>query len=158
MIPGAANANPGIAMWTAATRKNYSRKTSRYQSDVTDEEWRVIEPHLPPARTTGRPRAWPLREIVNGIFYVMRSGRAWRQLPTDLPPWSTVYRWFAIWGAVADRGLFRIDFGFIGDVTAVAPSIDLHDPILYRLSFRYRHISGNNTQTLQFRTSIKLNW
>jgi putative transposase len=97
MIPGAANANPGIAMWTAATRKNYSRKTARYQSDVTDEEWRVIEPHLPPAHTTGRPRAWPLREIVNGIFYVMRSGCAWRQLPTDLPPWSTVYRWFAIW-------------------------------------------------------------
>ena len=57
----------------------------------------MIEPYLPPARTTGRPRAWPLREIVNGIFYVMRSGCAWRQLPTDLPPWSTVYRWFAIW-------------------------------------------------------------
>jgi transposase len=97
MIPGAANANPGIAMWTQATRKNYSRKTVRYQSDVTDEEWRVIEPHLPPARTTGRPRAWPLREIVNGIFYVMRSGCAWRQLPTDLPPWGTVYRWFVAW-------------------------------------------------------------
>jgi hypothetical protein len=45
-------------------------------------------------------------------------------------------------GAVADRGLFRIDFGFIGDVTAVAPSIDLHDPILYRLSFRYSRQSG----------------
>jgi hypothetical protein len=87
-----------------------------------------------------------LREIVNGIFYVMRSGCAWRQLPTDLPPWSTVYRWFAIWGAVADRGLFRIDFGFVGGVTAVAPSIDLHDPILYRPSFRYRQISDNNTQ------------
>src|SRR5262249_41446807 len=90
-------ANPGIAMWTQATRKNYSRKTVRYQSDVTDEEWRVIEPHLPPARTTGRPRAWPLREIVNGIFYVMRSGCAGRQLPTDLPPWGTVYRWFVAW-------------------------------------------------------------
>jgi hypothetical protein len=58
-------------MWTPATRKNYSRKGLRYQSDVTDEEWRVIEPYLPPAKVTGRPRAWPLREI--GIFYVMRS-------------------------------------------------------------------------------------
>ena len=84
-------------MWTAATRNNYSRKTARYQSDVTDEEWRVIEPHLPAAKLIGRPRVWPLREIVNGIFYIMRSGCAWRQMPTDLPPWSTVYRWFAAW-------------------------------------------------------------
>jgi transposase len=84
-------------MWTPATRKNYSRATTRYQSDVTDEEWRVIEPHLPCARDTGRPRAWPLREIINAIFYVMRSGCPWRQLPKDLPPWSTVYRWFATW-------------------------------------------------------------
>jgi Putative transposase of IS4/5 family (DUF4096)/Transposase DDE domain len=67
-------------MCTPATRKNYSRATTRYQSDVTDEEWRVIEPHLPRAKDTGRPRAWPLREIINGIFYVMRSGCPWRQL------------------------------------------------------------------------------
>src|SRR6266853_4658785 len=53
--------------------------------------------HLPRAKDTGRPRAWPLREIINGIFYVMRSGCPWRQLPKDLPPWSTVYRWFATW-------------------------------------------------------------
>ena len=64
---------------------------------MTDEEWRVIEPYLPPAKGIGRPRGWPLREIVNGIFYVMRSGCPWRQLPKDLPPWSTVYRWFAAW-------------------------------------------------------------
>jgi transposase len=60
-------------MWTPATRKNYSRNGLRYQSDVTDEEWRVIEPYLLPAKGIGRPRGWPLREIVNGIFYVMRS-------------------------------------------------------------------------------------
>ena len=71
-------------MWTPATRKNYSRNGLRYQSDVTDEEWRVIEPYLPPAKGIGRPRGWPLREIVNGIFYVMRSGCPWRQLPKDL--------------------------------------------------------------------------
>ena len=88
-------------MWTPATRKNYSRNGLRYQSDVTDEEWRVIEPYLPPAKGIGRPRGWPLREIVNGIFYVMRSGCPWRQLPKDLPPWSTVYRIvaFIIWKA-----------------------------------------------------------
>jgi putative transposase len=82
-------------MWTPATRKQHSRKTNRYQTDMTDEEWRVIEPHLPAASSTGRPRSWPMREIVNGIFYVMRSGCTWRLLPSDLPPWGTIYRWFA---------------------------------------------------------------
>jgi transposase len=77
------------------TRKQHSRRTSRYQSDLTDEEWCVIQPHLPAANPTGRPRVWPMREIINGIFYVMRSGCPWRLLPSDLPPWSTVYRWFA---------------------------------------------------------------
>ena len=55
----------------------------------------MIEPHLPPAHGTGRPRSWPMREIVNGIFYVMRAGCPWRLLPSDLPPWGTIYRWFA---------------------------------------------------------------
>jgi transposase len=61
-------------MWTPTTRKKHSRMMPRYQSDLTDEEWRVIEPHLPATNVTGRPRAWPMREIINGIFYVMRAG------------------------------------------------------------------------------------
>ena len=91
-------------MWTPTTREQHSRKAARYQSDLTDEEWRVIEPHLPEARSTGRPRVWPMREIVNGIFYVMRAGCTWRLLPTDLPPWETIYRWFAAW---RDDGRFE---------------------------------------------------
>jgi transposase len=55
-------------MWTPTTRKQHIRKTDRYQTDVTDEEWFVIEPHLPATKTMGRPRAWPMREIINGIF------------------------------------------------------------------------------------------
>ena len=70
-------------------------KALRYQTDLTDAEWVVIEPHLPQAHGTGRPRSWPMREIVNGIFYVMRAGCPWRLLPSDLPPWGTIYRWFA---------------------------------------------------------------
>ena len=82
-------------MWTPTTREQHSRKGQRYQSDLTDAEWRVIEPHLPEPRATGRPRSWAMREIVNGIFYVMRAGCTWRLLPTDFPPWGTIYRWFA---------------------------------------------------------------
>ena len=82
-------------MWTPTTREQHSRKALRYQTDLTDAEWVVMEPHLPPAHGTGRPRSWPMREIVNGIFYVMRAGCPWRLLPSDLPPWGTIYRWFA---------------------------------------------------------------
>jgi len=81
-------------MWTPTTRQQHIRPTTRYQTDVTDKEWGVIEAHLPAANRTGRPRAWPMREIINGIFYVMRSGCPWRLLPSDFPPWSTIYRWF----------------------------------------------------------------
>jgi transposase len=92
-------------MWTPATREKYSRPALRYQSDVTDQEWLVLEPLLPKPKTRGRRWSWPLREIVNAIFYVMRSGCAWRLLPADFPPWSTVYRWFAAWrdGCVFER-------------------------------------------------------
>ena len=82
-------------MWTPATREQHNRKANRYQTDLTDEEWLVIESHMPAPKSIGRPRAWPMREIINGIFYVMRAGCPWRLLPRDLPPWNTVYRWFA---------------------------------------------------------------
>src|SRR5215217_6597364 len=68
-------------MWTPATRRRHSREHLRYASDVSDEEWALLEPHLPAPCLTGRPRAWPMREIVNAIFYVLRSGCAWRLLP-----------------------------------------------------------------------------
>lgn len=91
-------------MWTPTTRKQHNRKALRYQTDLTDAEWAVIEPHLPPSHRMGRPRAWPMREILNGIFYVMRAGCPWRMLPSDLPPWGTIYRWFA---RFRDDGLFE---------------------------------------------------
>ncbi len=69
----------------------------RYPSDLTDAEWAVLEPLLPKPKGTGRPRKHPLREILNGIFYVLRSGCSWRMLPKDLPPWQTVYTYFRRW-------------------------------------------------------------
>src|SRR3954468_24131026 len=77
-------------MWTPATRRRHSREHLRYASDVSDEEWALLEPHLPAPCLTGRPRAWPMREIVNAIFYVLRSGCAWRLLPDSFPPRPTV--------------------------------------------------------------------
>ncbi|MGI3900187.1 MAG: IS5 family transposase [Janthinobacterium lividum] len=90
-------------MWTPTTRLQHSRGKLRYSTDLTDVEWSVIEPLLPPACRLGRPRLWSMREIVNGIFYVMRGGIAWRLLPKDLPPKSTVYGYFSAW---RDSGLF----------------------------------------------------
>jgi transposase len=91
-------------MWTPATRRQHSRAGLRYETDLTDAEWAVIEPLLPPPPKCGRPRFWPMREIMNAIFYVLRGGIAWRLLPRDLPPKSTVYRWFSLW---RDTGLFE---------------------------------------------------
>ena len=82
-------------MRTPTTREQHSRKALRYQTDLADAERVAIEALLPPACRTGRPRAWPMREIINAIFYVMRAGCPWRLLPSDFPPWQTVYRWFA---------------------------------------------------------------
>ena len=61
-------------MWTPTTRRQHSRIVTRYQTDLTDAEWRVIAPHLPKPCATGRPREWPMREIINGTFYVVRAG------------------------------------------------------------------------------------
>lgn len=82
-------------MWTPATRVQHTRVSKRYQTDLSDAEWLLIAAFLPEASSTGRRREWPMREIVNAIFYVLRGGIAWRLLPTDFPPWQTVYRWFA---------------------------------------------------------------
>ena len=82
-------------MWTPITRQRHDRAGLRYPSDLTDAEWRLLEPLLPTAPRRGRRWSWPLREIVNAIFYVLRAGCAWRLLPDSFPPWTTVYRWFA---------------------------------------------------------------
>ena len=69
-----------------------SRKS--YPSDLTDAEWLVLRRLIPPAKNGGHPRTVDMREILNGLFYVSRTGCAWRAIPHDLPPWSTVYDYF----------------------------------------------------------------
>lgn len=69
-----------------------------YQTDLSDAEWMYIEAHLSPTpKTTGRPRLHNLREILDAIFYILRSGCAWRLLPHDFPPWKTAYHYFRLW-------------------------------------------------------------
>ena len=69
----------------------------RYPSDLTDAQWMRLEPLLPAVRPGGRPRAHPLREIIDALRYVLRGGIAWRALPHDYPPWQTVYHYFRAW-------------------------------------------------------------
>src|SRR3954471_2464793 len=70
--------------------------TRRYDTDLTDEQFALIEPHLPRRKATGRPPA-DLRAVLNGIVYLVRTGCQWRMLPKDFPPWSTVHTWFRRW-------------------------------------------------------------
>lgn len=72
-------------------------RTHRYPSDLTDAEWALIEPELPPPSKDGRNEAHPRREIVDAILYVARNGCEWRALPSDFPPWQTVYGFFRRW-------------------------------------------------------------
>ncbi len=90
--------------WTEITRPKYQRDGLRYASDTTDEEWSLIEPHLPPPASCGRMRETSMREVVNSIFYIAQTGRQWRllppsraQSPKDFPPYTTVRRYFYAW-------------------------------------------------------------
>lgn len=73
------------------------RALQRYPSDLTDQEWAILEPLLPPAKPGGHPRTTDLREVVNAISYVNRTGCQWRALPKDFPPWPTVWTYFRQW-------------------------------------------------------------
>ena len=97
-------------MWTPATREQYKRKGLRYESDLTDAEWSVIEPLLF-KQVSGRRWRWPMREIVNGLNYILRGGIAWVLIPKDFPPKSTLYRWFC---RFRDEALFeKINFALV---------------------------------------------
>ena len=91
--------------WNRTTRKDYKRNDKRYESDVTDQEWAIIEPMLPEQGPMGRPRRTDLREVFNAIQYVLATGCQWRALPRDFPPYSTVSNYFYSWQAsgVFDR-------------------------------------------------------
>ena len=84
-------------MWTAKSRARYDRSRLRYPSDLTDEEWALIERFIPPAKRGGNKRTVNLREIANGLMYILSTGCQWRAIPKDLPPRSTLYDYFGLW-------------------------------------------------------------
>jgi transposase len=84
-------------MWTAENRATYDRDELRYPSDVTDDEWGHIAPLIPPAKRGGGKRRVNMREIANGVMYVLSTGCQWRYIPKDLPPRSTVNHYFCLW-------------------------------------------------------------
>ena len=93
-------------MWTTENRGRYDRDRLRYPSDLTDEEWKLVEPLIPPAKRGGDKRTVDIREVVNALMYVLSTGCQWRAIPKDLPPRSTVHGYFDLWSW--DRTLDRI--------------------------------------------------
>ena len=84
-------------MWTNDNRGRYDRSHLRYPSDLSDDEWRLIEPLIPPAKPGGNKRSVVMREVVNGLMYILSTGCQWRAIPKDLAARSTVNRYFVLW-------------------------------------------------------------
>lgn len=84
-------------MWTIENRGRYDRSRLRYPSDLTDAEWALVEPLIPPAKRGGNRRTVNIREVVNGLMYVLSTGCQWRAIPKDLPPRSTVHGFLDLW-------------------------------------------------------------
>lgn len=84
-------------MWTTENRVRYDRSELRYPSDLTDAEWALIEPLIPPAKRGGGKRSVDMRAVVNGLMYVLSTGCQWRAIPKDLAARSTVHDYFDLW-------------------------------------------------------------
>ncbi len=93
-------------MWTTQNRRRYDRSELRYPSDLTDDEWGHVAPLIPPAKPGGNKRTTDVREVMNGIMYILSTGCQWRAIPKDLPPKSTVHDYLVLWNC--DGTLDRI--------------------------------------------------
>src|ERR1700757_1695574 len=78
-------------------KEGRNMKRREYPSDLNDQQWAILEPLIPPAKPGGHPRTTDMREVLNAILYLDRTGGQWRALPHDFPPWSTVWSYFRIW-------------------------------------------------------------
>ena len=87
----------GPPIWTNENRARYDRSHLRYPSDLTDDEWKLVEPLIPPGRRGGDKRTVIMREVVNGLMYILSTGCQWRAIPKDLPPRSTLFDYLDLW-------------------------------------------------------------
>jgi putative transposase len=98
---------------TISARNDFARQIgmsmsdSAYATDLTDEQWAIIEPLIPPAKPGGRPRTTDVRRVFDACLYVVKTGCQWRSLPRGFPPWRTVYGYFVEWGSANNGGIFR---------------------------------------------------
>ena len=103
--------------WDKTNRAKYDYKTDRYPSDMTNAQWAVIEPLVPLPKHGGRRRTTDMREVINAIFYIARTGCQWRLLPQPFPPWTTVQRYFYEWtrtGVLAEmNGNYIFEWHFV---------------------------------------------
>src|SRR3974390_1153823 len=97
-------------MWTTRNRKRYDRSRLRYPSDPPNDEWALVAPLIPPAKRGGKKRTVDVREVMNGIMYILSTGCQWRALPKELPPRSTVHDYLDLWSY--DGTLDRIHHAF----------------------------------------------
>jgi transposase len=141
-------------MWIKKSRRQYDRSKLRYPSDLTDEEWAAIEPHLPPPRSK-RAKAPPeRRDILNAILYVFSMGCQWRALPKDFPPKSTTYDCFVVWQV--DQTLTRIHHALHGELRelegrATTPTLSIvHSQSVGSSS---EHLGGSAVVAVSPRTS-----
>jgi transposase len=84
-------------MWTAENRPRYNRDKLRYPSDLSDEEWALVEPLIPPGKPGGGKRTVVMRNVVDGVMYILSTGCQWRAIPKDLPPRSTLFDYLDLW-------------------------------------------------------------
>lgn len=103
---------PSIVMWEPQKRIRGAMRGARFTTDLTDNEWAVVEPIIPPPKPPMIKRKVDIREVVNGLLYLLAMPCAWSRLPADLPPRSTLYYYFYLWNR--DGTLLRIHDALYG--------------------------------------------
>jgi hypothetical protein len=140
-------------MWTNENRGRYDRSELRYTSDLTDEEWAIIAPVIPPAKRGGGKRTVRIRDMINGLMYVLSSGCQWRAITKDLPPRSRGNGWrpkrSARAGGADDQGMGNSGGGLgvgTGRNAAQEMAARCVEAILTVLRRRAHPLRGGNAQ------------
>src|SRR6056297_361557 len=116
--------------WTELTRRQHARVGGKYASDLTDAKWALIEPLMPPLKTTVRPRTTRLRDVFDAILYVATTGCQWRMLPNDFPPVSTVRGYFYAWrndGLLEEMNRALVETARLAEGRAALPTAGIID-------------------------------